>query len=347
MVLLSLLISAGYQNAMAAELDTQTDVYRALPCNSCKGAQFCNICVTGIAYFNNVIVKDRILLCSGSTGATGATGVTGVTGPSVTGPTGPTGISGINGATGGTGGTGITGATGLTVTGPTGATGINGLTGATGPTGATGIPGITGITGPCDCCLNDEVQMGPFDMSYQTGLTGPQPVLPYFNGSTFFNPTTIWAWDLCAPGSSPCNADNAFLTVQFPIPADYDASVTPVLDIHFYVQPATASEVKFEILADFLGNGESTTPVLPGSIVFEPDFSVDETGFPDDSTYRHYRASFPLPAVDFPIAAQDYAQFTLHRVDSDSGDDAGPSAVLVITFRYRKLAVDCSSPIPT
>lgn len=331
----------GIENAC----NSQATVYRAFPCNSCKGAEFCNICVTGIAYFNNIIVKDRLLLCSGRTGATGATGATGSTGPSVTGPTGPTGINGINGVTGATGGTGITGATGLTVTGPTGATGINGLTGATGPTGAPGITGITGATGPCDCCLNDEVQMGPFNMSYATGFTGPQHFEPYADGIPPL-PISLWGWELCAPGFFPCDNQNAFLTVEFPIPADLDTTVTPVLDIHFFVGPASASEVKFEILADFLTNAQLTTLSVPGTIVVEPDFTVDETGI-GPFELRHYRASYPLPAGTFPIAPQDYAQFTLHRLNADTVDDAASIFVSVVVFRYRKAAVDCSAPLPT
>lgn len=342
-LLLSILVSFGYQGAIATEHNSELAVYRALPCNSCKGAEFCNICVTGIAYFNNVIVKDRLLLCSGRTGATGATGVAGVTGPSVTGPTGPTGIAGINGATGDTGITGATGATGLTVTGPTGITGANGLTGATGQTGTAGITGITGITGPCDCCLNDEVQMGPFNMSYATGFTGPQHFEPYRNGIPPL-PISLWGWELCAPGSFPCDNENAFLTIEFPIPADLDTTVTPVLDIHFFVVPATASFVKFEILADFLSNAQLTTPSIPGTVVVEPDFEVDESGL-SSAELRHYRASYPL--TGFPILPQDYAQFTLHRVDADDPDSAAHIYVSVVTFRYRKLAVDCNSSLPT
>lgn len=348
--LMLFLVSTLCMNTWAQEdlvecrLNTCEEVSRALACACPTGsALFCNLCVDDIAFVNQLVVGDTLLICSGSiiggcpTGPTGAAGA-----PGATGPTGATGATGTNGATGATGAAGATGASGLTITGATGVTGATGLTGAT---GATGIAGVTGITGPTGiCCFNDELSFTPFDMAAQVPVTGPVAFSPY-SGT---GPINLHGWPVCVSGVGGCALQN-YITIEFAVPGDIDTTVLPVLDIHFFLDtpPAAGATVQFQIYGEFLPNpptlADATTSATPPYTVVSPVVPL-LAGAPTPPQLTHYRVSVPLTGVYtvLPAAksagAQKYGQLTITRTPVTGVE--GPQVYLsVAAFRYRKL--DC------
>lgn len=262
-------------------------------------AQFCNICVGQDLVVTDLMVQNSIKLC--------------------------TGIFGTTGRTGSTGSTGSTGATGANITGVTGAPGITGPTGAF---GATGSIGSTGDTGPCDCCLNDEVQWSPFSMIAQTGAEILfTSFVPYEDNLSI----NLHGWRICGPGEGGCPVDG-FITVEFAVPADFDATFTPEVEIHYFLFPGTASNVNFEMSAEFLGQG-GITSMLPPIVISTGDIPVTEP--PGPFARRHYQTTIPL--IGASISPQDYGQFTFARIPAS--EDEAPSVYLsVVVFRYHKLA---------
>lgn len=262
-------------------------------------AQFCNICVGQDLVVTDLVVQSSIQLC--------------------------TGIFGVTGPTGSTGSTGSTGASGVNITGVTGNPGV---TGPTGGLGATGSIGATGDTGPCDCCLNDEVQWSPFSIAAQTGAEVLFTTFAPYEDNSSIN---LHGWRICAPFEGGCPVDG-FITAEFAVPSDFDANFTPEVEIHFFLFPGTESNVNFEMSAEFLGNGDITS-VVPPIVISTGDIAVTEP--PGPFARRHFQTIIPLIGVS--ISPQDYGQFTFARIPAS--EDEAPSVYLsVVVFRYRKLA---------
>lgn len=326
-------------------LNTCEMLSRSLACACPTGsALFCNLCVDDVAYVNQLVVNDTLLICSGAiigacpTGPTGATGATGPTG--ATGATGASGTNGVTGATGARGATGATGAPGLTITGATGASGLNGTTGATGATGAAGVTGATGPTGTC--CYNDEITFTPFDMSAQFPVTGPTAFSPY-SGT---GPINLHGWQMCVSGVGTCATQN-YITLEFAIPGDIDQSLDPVLDVHFFVAEATGGgeTLQFQIYGEFLPSAPPAFPAVtsptPPYTTVSPLIPLTPTGVIAPQLI-HYRVGIPLTGVFNVIPPTKdanplyYAQLTVTRIPV-TGLEAPPVYFTVASFRYRKL----------
>ena len=260
-------------------------------------AQFCSICVGQNMVVTNLVVQSSIQLC--------------------------TGMLGITGPTGSTGSTGSTGASGANITGVTGNPGI---TGPTGGLGATGSIGATGDTGPCDCCLNDEVQLSPFSIIAQTGAEILFTTFAPYPGNDSIQ---LHGWRICGPNEGGCPVDG-FITAEFAVPQDFDPAGPTEVEIHYFLPPGTESFVNFLLNAEFLGNGDITS-VLPPIVISTGDIEVDEP--PGGPTIRHYQTIIPLDGTT--ISPLDYGQLTFSRIPVV--EDEAPSVYLsVVVFRYRK-----------
>lgn len=257
---------------------------------------YCNLCAAN-ATVNNLIVQSSLLLCSGILTGTGPTGSTGATG--------------------------ATGSPGSNITGATGGSG------PVGPIGAIGATGGIGLTGICDCCLNDEVQWGPFAIAGQTGPNSfLASVAPYEGNSSIY----LHGWQICSPTDFACGLGASYVTAEFAVPSDFDATVTPVVDVYFFLEAGTASNVNFELYAEFLGEGGITAATPPVDIV-TGDITVTEPAA--HPVIRFWNTSIPLTGA--AIAPQDYGQITITRTSATT-DEAPAIFLSVIVFRYHKLS---------
>lgn len=259
--------------------------------------QFCNICVRQNLVVTDLVIQNSFQLCTGMLGTTGPTGSTGSTGS--------------------------TGATGANITGATGAPGMTGSTGDSGPTGSVGQ---TGATGACDCCLNDEVQWSPFSIIAQTGaeILFNSPA-PYNNNDSIH----LHGWRICGPGEGGCPMMGN-ITAEFAVPADFDPMGPTEVEIHYFLFPGTASNVNFQMSAEFLSNG-GITSALPPIVITTGDIHVEEPQNPP--AIIHWQTIIPLDGS--LISPFDYGQLTFTRVPVS--EDEAPSVYLsVVVFRYRK-----------
>lgn len=257
--------------------------------------QFCNMCVRQNLVVTDLVIQNSFQLCTGMLGTTGPTGSTGSTGS--------------------------TGATGANITGATGAPGMTGSTGDTGPTGSIGQ---TGATGACDCCLNDEVQWSPFSIIAQTGAE----ILFTSYGPYDNNSIRLHGWRICGPGEGGCPVMGN-ITAEFAVPADFDPMGPTEVEIHYFLRAGTASNVNFQMAAEFLGNGGITSP-LPPIVITTGDIPVTEPSGPE---LRFFRTTIPLDGS--LISPFDYGQLTFTRIPAS--EDEAPSVYLsVVVFRYRK-----------
>jgi hypothetical protein len=280
---------------------------------------------------NDAITKD-FPWAKGATGATGATGPTGATG--ATGSTGTTGAAGSIGATGNTGATGSIGAMGNTgATGSTGATGATGIMGATGSTGVKGATGVTGATGPSG---KGVLVFTPSSM-IATNTSSPSSLFSEFpatNGTTT-SLNTVAAWRLFASsGTGNGSFSIAPVSLSFGIPADFDITVNPTVDIYFFSrQNGTSSGIaNFQIYAAY---GSSTTVMGATWSEIKTSGNVPITEPLSPADFIIYKTTITLTAA--ALQPGNWCQLTITRIAPVSGLEYDKDLYLsAINFNYQR-----------
>jgi len=184
-----------------------------------------------------------------------------------------------------------------------------------------------GMTMPCNCCYDGEISINADSMHAQdgSGSLAPTPFQPYLGLPGF--PNTINGWRI-EPSTVTSGPDT--ITAQFGIPKDFDASVVPVVTLHFFYQIVTgsASAVNFQVQADFVGNL---------AFVRNPQSFTGTTGDQTviDEINIHQQVDIPLTGAT--ITPGNFAQISVTRIATvEEVETRSPVFLMVVTFTYRK-----------